>query len=128
MNLTGEERFRQTPDASRQRRSKSEGINAATTDAPPANSSPTPQFNTAGENYQGKIGNSDHNNHPLTVPPIKSYEEAYNVKKDSALQPEHQTDHNQSYKPSHPSRKTGQASREAGSSGETATAPRRLAG
>ena len=62
MNLTGEERFRQTPDALRQRRSKSEGNIAAATDAQSANSSPTPQFNTAGENYQGKIGNSDHNN------------------------------------------------------------------
>ena len=110
-NLTGEERFRQTPDALRQRRSKSEGINAATTDAPSANSSPTPQFSTAGENYQGKIGNSDHNN---LQPPVDGSSpqilrrSLQRRKKGSALQPEHQTDHNLSYKPRHPSRKTGQ--------------------
>ena len=48
-----EERFRQTPDALRQRRSKSEGNNAAATDAQSANSSTTPQFNTAGEELSG---------------------------------------------------------------------------
>ena len=48
-----EERFRQTPDALRQRRSKSEGNNAAATDAQSANSSPTPQFSTAGEELSG---------------------------------------------------------------------------
>ena len=78
------------------------------------------------KNYQGKIENVGHNifQSPQDGFSSKTYEKAHNVKKNSVLQPEHQTDHNQSYKPSHPSRKTGQASREAGSSGETATAPR----
>ena len=81
MNSTGRA-LQTTPVASRQRRSKSEGNNAATTDAPSANSSPTPQFSTAGENYQGKkIGKTEHNNlqQPVDGSSPKSNEEAYDT-------------------------------------------------
>ena len=83
MNSTGRA-LQTTPDASRQRRGKSEGINAATTDAQSANSSPTPQFSTAGENYQGKkIGKTEYNNlqQPVDGSSPKSYEEAYDNRK-----------------------------------------------
>ena len=110
MNSTGRA-LQTTPDASRQRRSKSEGINAATTDAQSANSSPTPQFSTAGENYQGKkIGKTEYNNlqQPVDGSSPKSNEEAYdNRKKGSALEPE-QLDHNLTYQPRHSLKKTGQ--------------------
>ena len=81
VNSTGRA-LQTTPVASRQRRSKSEGNNAATTDAPSANSSPTPQFSTAGENYQGKkIGKTEHNNlqQPVDGSSPKSNEEAYDI-------------------------------------------------
>ena len=80
-NLTGESAS-DKPDASRQRRSTSEGINAATTDSSACNSSPTPQFSTAGENYQGKkIEKIEHNNlqQPVDGSSPKSNEEAYDI-------------------------------------------------
>ena len=124
-NLTGESAS-DKPDASRQRRSTSEGINAATTDSSACNSSPTPQFSTAGANYQGKkIEKIEHNNlqQPVDGSSPKSYEEAHdNRKKVSALEPEH-LDHNLTYQPRHSpsSRRPGNVTRSR-STGHPATA------
>ena len=59
----GERALQNEPDASRQRRSTPGGINAATTDSSACNKQPTPQFSTAGANYQGKkIEKIEHDN------------------------------------------------------------------
>ena len=82
-NLTGESAS-DKPDASRQRRSTPGGINAATTDSSACNKQPTPQFSTAGANYQGKkIEKIEHNNlqQPVDGSSPKSYEEAYDNRK-----------------------------------------------
>ena len=112
-NLTGESAS-DKPDASRQRRSTPGGINAATTDSSACNKQPTPQFSTAGANYQGKKIEHDNLHQPVDGSSSKSHEEAHdNRKKDSALEPE-SLDHNLIYQPRHSSssRRPGNVTRE----------------
>ena len=126
MNLTGEERFRQTPDASRQRRSTPGGINAATTDSSACNKQPTPQFSTAGENYQGKkIEKIEHNNlqQPVDGSSPKSNEEAYDTEEGLGFGTRAPDGPQPSLQATSPIEEDRAASREAGDPGDPATVP-----
>ena len=86
------ERFRPSQTRIKATSKSSGGINAATTDSSVCNTQPTPQFSTAGANYQGKkIEKIEHDNlhQPVDGSSSKSHEEAHdNRKKDSALEPD----------------------------------------
>ena len=125
VNSTGRA-LQTTPDASRQRRSKSEGINAATTDAQSANSSPilssVPPERTTRVRRSGRPSTTtskppvDGSSPQILRRSLRQSEEGARLWNPSSL------DHNLTYQPSHSLKKTGQRHVEPEQQRDSATA------